>query len=124
MFLQHQHDAHLHLEAQCFTPTNAPTAVGRNDDCWDRSGVIVAVYSPVDAIGEGVATFVEQIGGRLFALASLNTTGDDWDAVKNDELDLTNKPRKGWFRGVQVGPAPYPNVDQLNDHERYHPNRQ
>ena len=83
-------DAHLHLEGQWFSPFDATALLAEMTAAQIDQGVIMAVYGPSDPLGidpnEGVAGFVEQSEGRLFGLASLNTTHADWEAVKEAEL--------------------------------------
>ncbi|KAL3894709.1 MAG: hypothetical protein SGARI_007654, partial [Bacillariaceae sp.] len=83
-------DAHLHLEGQWFSPFDATALLAEMTAAQIDQGVIMAVYGPTDPLGidpnEGVAGFVQQSNGRLFGLASLNTTHDDWETVKDAEL--------------------------------------
>ncbi|KAL3925139.1 MAG: hypothetical protein SGILL_000611 [Bacillariaceae sp.] len=102
-------DAHLHLEGQWFSPFDAGPLLAEMTAAQIDQGVIMAVYGPSDPLGidpnEGVAGFVEQSNGRLFGLASLNTTGGDWEADKDFELDkLRTFLEREDFVGAKLAP--------------------
>jgi hypothetical protein len=102
-------DAHLHLEGQWFSPLDAAPLLAEMTAANIDQGVIMAVYGPSDPLGidpnEGVAGFVEQSSGRLFGLASLNTTIEDWESVKDEELNrLRTYLEMDGFVGAKLAP--------------------
>jgi predicted TIM-barrel fold metal-dependent hydrolase len=102
-------DAHLHLEAQWFSADNAQPLLAEMTASGIDQGIIMAVYGPIDAIGvdpnEGVTSFVQQSNGRLFGLASLNTTAPDWETAKEAELArMTTYLEMDGFVAVKLAP--------------------
>ena len=100
-------DAHLHL-AQWFSVAAAPL-LEEMEASGIAQGVIMAVYGPTNPFGtdpnQDVASLVRQSNGTLWGLASVNTTGNNWNDTRVQQLNqLTTFLGTQGFVGTKLAP--------------------
>lgn len=100
-------DAHLRIEGTWFT--NAAPVLAEMTSVGVAQGILMGFYGPTEPVvavdsNVDIAEFINQAEGRLFGLASLNTTGN-WTETRDAELArLSMYLEQDGFVGAKITP--------------------